>query len=567
MVFFLYFLFVHISLLLPGYVFITRTRFLKTHPGIELSIGYLISIAIFALLALISYILKFDELIFQTIFWLIFFSSCVIFIYKKIYKQLFLSWFPLTCFFLATFFSFLFIGLSYNGTNKYIPDPELRNDRNYDTLSVEVLNIAQTNANDNYIPYRQAQFVVNRSDPAKDSFIDEWGVHFFQRTPLMGAVTAEYFIASNDSPPIGYTWASDAVDSQNTYTKFQIIAQILNALFIIPAFYLLKRLFDKRTAALALLFIVPSQFFLYNAFFSWPKSLVAFFILLSWLLILEGRFRFVLLAGAASGLAYLTHDLAVLYIGATLLLLLVQKRIRDTIVLGAVFVLFALPWLITSSLLYKKPSSFYLYPLSIHDIPQPEEKEKIIQEFKDTSFFRILQIRLESLFYLLSPYQAIYSESGQEAGRRFWALGLFSVPGAVGIGLIVPMVLGVIKQIKNYAFWILTLMPIILSTIVIGWPKGLGALHFAEASIVLLIGLACSWLVRARHVVWSMLAYLLCTAQLIIFLLYSYRDNTYSWLGSFKDICLLASMGLIVIACLIGIYFLNSKSKLSNRYL
>jgi len=545
----LFFLFVHVTLLLPGYVFVVNLRFLKKHPALELAFGYVAGIAFFALIATVSYVLKLHEIIPQVIFWITCLSGAVLFVYQKLYTRLFKEWIPLAALVLTTIFSLAFVNLSYSGNQTFIPDPTAQGNRNYNVLNVKVLNLAGTPANDNYIPYRQAQFFVNHSDPAKDSFIDDWGVHFFQRTPLMGAVSAQYFMAFTDYLPIGYSWAAESVDPDNTYVKFQIIAQILNALFIIPAFYLLTRLFNKRTAALALCFIVPSQFFMFNAFFSWPKSLVAFFILLSWLLLLQKGKRFVVLAAGVSGLAYLAHDLAVLYIGASFLLLLYQKRFRDTIIFTLTCTLFALPWLFTSGVLYKRPSSFILYPLSIHDIPTTDRKHEIIKEFFDTSPLRLIAIRLESLFYLLSPYQLIYSEGGQAIGRRIWGLGLFSIPGAMGIGLFIPMLIGAFQRLRDLSFWILALVPIILSVVVIGWPKGLGAMHFAEGSVALFIGLGCSWLIRRARSIWTMLAYGAGVVQLVVLGYYAYYGHTANWLTSPSNLLCLIAITAVVIVC------------------
>ncbi len=550
----LYFCFVHISLLIPGYVLISKSRLLAKKPGFELGLAYSAALVLYGLMASATYALKINELIPQMIFWILFFYTGFIFFSQKIYIQLREHLLPLSVLLLISAFSLAFAGLTFARPYTIIPDPELRTDRNYNVYSVKVLNVAQTGANDNYIPYRQAQFFINRSDPAKDSFIGEWGVHFFQRTPLMGAVSAQYFTALNDSLPIGYTWSNDSVDPGQTYQKFQIIAQILNSLFVIPAFFLLTRLFSRRTAVLSMLFIIPNQFFLYNSFFSWPKSLVAFFILLSWTLLLEKELRYVLLAGIMSGIAYLTHDLAVLYIAASFILLISQKRFRDSIIFSAIAFLFALPWFIISSFIYKKQSSFFLYPISTRGIPQPEQQGLILQEFKQTPILRLIAIRLESLFYLISPYQLLYSEGGQAIGRRIWALGLYSIPGSLGLGLVIPFVIGAIKKLKDRRFWILVLVPIVASTVVIGWPRGFGALHFAEATVVLLTGLACSWLASLKRAVWAIAAYAACSAQTLFFISYSYYNDTEIWIRNPGDIVRAGFMVAVILLGAAGVY-------------
>jgi hypothetical protein len=539
----LYFIFVHLSLLVPGYVIVKKIGLLRDKPAFELCAAYVVSLLLCVIFGVAGYVLSVPHLALAIVHWGVLLVTAYLFWQGKYYRDLAAFRFPLAVLVGMSFFSLAFISLAYSGDRPFIPDPAPQPVNNYEVFNVKVLNVAHTFANDNYVPYRQAQFFVNRSDPGKDSFIDEWGVHFFQRTPLMGAATAEYFVLFGNHPPIASPWSPIGQDPDTTYLKFQVIAHILNTLFVLPAFLLIRYFFNRRTAKIALLFMIPSQYFLFNTFFSWPKSLVAFFILFSWLLILERRLRCTIGAGVVSGMAYLTHDLAVLYLGATVVLLLSQKRIRDTLIFGMVSSLFALPWLITSALVYKKPSTFIYYPLSIHDIPQVDKRHEIIQEFLHTSPLKLLYIRLETMFYQLSPYQLLFSEGGQAMGNRLWAVGLFSIPGAVGLGLMFGTLLGAIQKLRrNMTFWILTLVPVILCTIVIGWPRGLGALHYAEATVALFMGLGVWFLLGLKSKLWLVLAYLIAVAQVTFFGVFSYNFRVSAWLHSLHDVALLLSV-------------------------
>lgn len=551
----LYFIFVHLTLLVPGYTIISKSKLAADKPALILCLGYLTSVGLFALLALASYMLDISHVWLQVAGWVIILAGAFFFVKDHMYRAVWKMRFPLACFVAMSLFALFFMQMPLGGnTQKFIPDPKPVAGSHYEVLSVKVLNVAQTNANDNYIPYRQAQFIANRSDPAKDSFIDEWGVHFFQRTPLMGAVTAQYFMLLGDKTPIGYTWGGDSLDLDHTYLKFQIIAQILNCLFVVPAFFLLARFFTRRTAQATLLFIVPSHFFLYNAFFTWPKSLVIFFVLASWLLIYEKRLRYTMLAGIASGLAYLTHDLGILYIGTTGILLLLHKRWRDTLIVALWSAVFALPWLLTAAVKYKKPSTFIYYPFSTEGIPQIAQKKEIMQQFHHTSPFRLLGIRLETLFYQLSPYQLIFSEGGQALGRRLWAFSIFSIPGSIGVGLAVPAVVGLYNKIREKDLLILIFMPLILCCLIIGWPKGLGALHFAEASVVLLMGLGCWYLLRLKNKVWLHVCFGLNVLQTVLFMLYSYNFVVSSWFTQPKALVGTLGMAIIIAGCAVALH-------------
>lgn len=557
----LYLLFVQASLLIPGYVMIKKSHWLNKHPGLELSFAYLLTIVFFALLATFQYALKLNPTVLRAIAWLTLLVSIFLFIKNKYYKNVWELRFPILCLLAMSIFFTAFISLSFLATPKYIPDPTAQANRNYSTLNVKVLNVAQTAANDNYIPYRQAQFFTNRSDPAKDSFIDEWGVHFFQRTPLMGAITATYFNLLGDQPPIDYTWSGESKDTDNTYLKFQVIAHVLNGLFVVPAFFLLTKLFKRKTAVVASLFLVSSQYFLYNAMFTWPKSFVAFFILLSWLLLLENKMMCTVLAAIASGVAYLAHDLAILYIGASVVLLLANKRFREMFIFSVTSLLFAIPWLFISGILYRKPSSFIYYPISLRDIPQVNQKSEILHEFLNTHPLRIIQIRIHNFLYIMSPYSLFTSEGGQTIARRAWVLGQYSVPGAVGFGLIFATIIGIFKKLVTKDFWILVLMPVIFSTAVIGWPKGLAALHFAEAIVVLLVGLGAAFLVYLKKLAWAMAAYIVNCLQLIYYVIYSYNFTVGGWITSFGDILKILIMASIVAIAGYLLYATFSKRK------
>ncbi len=545
----LYFVFVHFVLLVPAFVVIKNLKFLSGKPGIELCATYLLSILLLAGFAVVGYAVDISRFWLHSVPWVLISFGVYFFIKQKLYRDLWQYKIPLAALIVMSLFSCAFISLQLAGPRPFFPDPEFQVQNNYQAFNVKVLNVAQTPANDNYVPYRQAQFMVNHADIRTTSFIDEWGVHFFQRTPLMGAATAEFFTLLGDTPPLQYTWSPGVQDPNKTYIKFQIIGQIMNSLFVLPAYFILARLFNRKTALASLLFIIPSAYFLFNSFFTWPKSLVAFFVLFSWILILEKRLRYLLLAGVASGTAYLTHDLAVLYIGASVLLLLYSKRFRDTLIFIGINILFFLPWFIVSAIIYKKPSTFIYYPFSIHGIPQVEQKDAIIKEFFATSPLKIIAIKLQSLAYLLTPYQLIVDESGQEFARRMWACTLFNVPGAMGLGLLWAGIVGAFQKIRDITFWILAVVPIILCTIIIGWPMGMGALHFAEASVVLCIGLAVWFLLKLKNPLWILIAYIVNCAQLVIFALYSYNNQFAAWFTSKQDMLALAVLIAVIVGC------------------
>lgn len=570
MKFVLFFLFIHIILLLPSYSYLAL---LKVNRTIILPLSYGMSIVFFASIASLHYALDVPNSVLMVSFWIYILFGIFLFIYFKFYTLLIDYLFVIFTFLAMSAFTLLIVSLSFSGPIKYIPDPETMHNRNYSAFNVKVLNISQTNANDNSVPYRQVQFFVNRSDPGKDSFIDEWGVHFFQRTPLMGATAAGILIGISDKLPVNYIWSSYSLDINNTYVKFQIIAQVLNCILIVPAFILIRKVFSEKVAKLASILVATSPYFLYNSFFTWPKSFVAFFILSSILLLYSSKkLKYTFAAGVFMGLGYLTHDLAILYIASILLVVILDKRFRDAILLILTCLTIVVPWFIFSVIIYKKPSSFMLYPLSIDGIPQPQNKKQIIETFFNTPILKIVKIRLESIFYLLSPYQVMFSEGGQALGRRFWAFSLFSIPGSLSIGTLFFSLVSLFKTqiLKKRDLIIISFLPIILSTVIIGWPKGLGSLHFAETSIIILTAFAACYLVGKKSIKFIIILFLANTIHMIFFIIYSFGESYRNWLNVHDFLTIIACFTIYVSLILyIIIYMINvfAYGKKSDRIL
>jgi len=544
----LYYIIFFVTLLIPGYVLVRRIGVFKQNPGAELALGYGITIIFFALLATLSYAAKVGPILTQVLTIFTILLSVYELIKKRYYVDIWILRFPLICVLIMSMLATLLISLPFLRPYSVIPDPKPNTGSNYRVYTVKLLNIAQTQANDNSIPYRQAQFFNNRLDPATAPFIEEWGVNFFVRTPLMGAVTANYFNLLGEKPPVDLIWRKSTVDKHNTYIQFQILANILNSLFILPAFFLLSKFFNKKTATLTCLFITINQYFLYNAFFSWPKSLVAFFVLTSWLLILEKKKTYTLAAGIMLAIAYLTHDLAVLYIGATLLYLLFSRRLKDLLWIILAPLACVLGWILIAGRIYHQPSNFMYYPFSLYDIPQPSQHRMIIQEFLHTSPIKIIYIRLQNIFYLLSPYQLFSAKLNGTLPATFWALSLYSIPGALGIGLMPVVFVAAFKKLADWKFWILAIFPVLFEVVIIGWPRGLGALHFAEASVVLLMGVSIHLLTRLNKSYWLLLAYLLNVGGLVLFITFSYHFAIRGWFNTiFHTAITFAIIGLVMV--------------------
>lgn len=410
-------------------------------------------------------------------------------------------------------------------SGKYIPDPEYVNGSNYSVLNVKVLNLARTAANDNFVPYRQAQFFSNRISIQENPYLQpEWGVNFFFRTPLMGLVTSYHYSLTNTKPPYNYPWRELAFDTSRSYLKFQLLAQLLNGLLVLPGYLLLRKLFNKRVAFISAALFALNAFFISNSFFTWPKSFVAFFVLAAVYIVLN--YRNYLFAGIIIGFAYLAHDLAALYAAGLFFMALTEERYRlkHLVELVVPLLLFVLPWYYVSRIVYKQTSLFIYYPISIKGMPQ--RTDGLLKEFLQTSPWEILRIKLQSLAFLVTPYQLIF-----ERGKLFdlfWGVSVFTVPGAMGIALAPFALLKIIEKWRKAwrTIMAIVVIPILVAVLMIGWPKGLGAMHFAEASVLLLVGFGVAMLVSQKlWLRYLILALLVLQSGLFLFGNFDYQLN------------------------------------------
>ena len=101
----------------------------------------------------------------------------------------------------------------------------------------------------------------------------------------------------------------------------------------------------------------------------------------------------------------------------------------------------------------------------------------------------------------------------------------------------------------------LILIPILFVVFFIGWPKGLGALHFAQASVVLLVAYGVS-LMRKLSKFWIIIVLSLLLVQLTISLLFGYYYSVLGWFWAVKPILLVAS-SLAFLTIPVYLYLLN----------
>jgi len=544
---------VHATLILPGYAIIKQLRWFTEH-DLQLVFSYGISMLLYAGLALLHFAVGFSIWAIELVAVAGLAASVWVVFRQGLELRRFVT-LPFIALVVMSATSLAWVSLPLHRADGYIPDPTPRAGRNYNVFNVKILNLAHTPANDNYIPFRQAQFFVNRMSIANDSFISEWDVNFFYRTPLMGAVTAFYYELLHEQIPRPYLWATPTGYHGHVYEQFQILAQILNSLFIVPAYLLLTALFRKRLAQLTVLFLVFSPFFLYNSFFSWPKSLVAYFILCSWIL-LRRRER-PILVGAFSGMAYLVHDLSILYLAGSVVYLLVQRAWGYLAKMGVVLAALALPWLVLARLVFHQTSLFFYYPFSLNEIPS--DPSHVIADFFHTPLKTIVSIKLRAVYDLLAHLELRHWLTNQ--WRTYvWADTLTTIPGAIGLTLFPFAYVEVARKLRRDWRILLPMVitPLAVLFVMLGRPKslGIGAMHFAEALVPILTAYGVSWLARWSR--WLMTAVFASIVMSYYFMVgFSYDFDFTGWTSavSVATITFAVACQLIMIYLFVAVVF------------
>lgn len=488
---------VPVILFLPGFALLTRLQWLKSSlerfafaPFVGLLLAAGLGLAQATKLLSGAQVVAITLIVIALSIWqLIVFKR-----YVRVNKEIVRLFLVLIAFFLITT-SYIFLPLVRD--IKYVPDPEAVNGSNYNVLNVKILNLAKTAANDNFVPYRQAQFFQNHINIREQPYLQpEWGVTFFFRTPLMGLVTSYFFDISMTQPPLEYPWRVLQPDTSHSYLKFQLLAHSLNGLLILSGYLVIRKLFSKRVALISVALLSINAFFIYNAFFSWPKSFVAFFVLAALYVILQYRNYFV--AGVIIGFAYLAHDLAMLYAAGLFFMAITETRhrLKHSILLIAPVIVFISPWYLISRVIYRQSSLFIYYPFSLAGIPQ--SGDGLIADFFRASPFKILSIKLQSLAFLVTPYQFLFEKG--KFHDLYWGMVLFSLPGAVGLALFPCALVELWLKWKKYwrVIIAMVIIPVLMAISFIGWPMGLGATHFAQPTVFLLSSFGVALLLRQK---------------------------------------------------------------------
>jgi hypothetical protein len=114
----------------------------------------------------------------------------------------------------------------------------------------------------------------------------DWWQHFSLSQMYLGRVPHDYlwlgiYNFASRTPLVNLNAAFFLSIIGDDYWVFQIVASVLNSIFMLPAYLLCRRLANGKTAMMmsALLFLSPSL--IHNTWYPWPKLFASYFVLLA----------------------------------------------------------------------------------------------------------------------------------------------------------------------------------------------------------------------------------------------------------------------------------------------
>lgn len=470
-----------ISLILPGYAIISYSYQDNLSTMEKLSFSFAATVALYAVITVAARNIypNLANIINFSLFCLINLSAGFYLIKNKSLKELFGEKVRRFLLFFLSFIFFLQALISLPiFMPKTLPDgPYVFKNTN---LHVKIQRLTGDLPADNYIPYVFSQFLLRGvSFTANKPMLP--GQEVVNRTVLMGLDSAFYLsflspVKFIDNQVIGtfnyvgVNWPDVGEFGYNNYSFgiYQLLAMMLNAIFIFPVYLLCVHFFknkEKVLGGIILLFILP--FIVNQTIFVWPKFFMAYFLLNGLYLVVIKKYPYLMAFMLA--MAFHAHPLAIIYIISIVLYWLVankkellnSKFLRSGVFAGLIGIIILLPWFIWTKYILKIPSDLISQNVGSTQIGLSE----------------LLKVRVNNLILLLVPWQ----NKGISLGKKFFSESILSIPGSMLL-YVIPFYYLLIKCFKKYMKEIILLIffPVATLTLLWGWVIGGFAIIFGQ---------------------------------------------------------------------------------------
>ncbi|HKI36176.1 MAG TPA: glycosyltransferase family 39 protein [Gemmataceae bacterium] len=162
----------------------------------------------------------------------------------------------------------------------------------------------------------------------------DWWMHYDEALVFVGrepveTVWAKAYTLASRTPLFNLTTAFVMGLDGSRFATYQLASALTNIAFVLGLYLLLRDLFGRRAAWLALLLAPLNLWMLHNAWFTWPKMLAAYYLFLALHFYLQSVRRrgtdparaseYFVCFGIASLLGYMAHQVALVYVAPLLL--------------------------------------------------------------------------------------------------------------------------------------------------------------------------------------------------------------------------------------------------------
>jgi len=193
----------------------------------------------------------------------------------------------------------------------------------------------------------------------------------------------------------------------------QIASIVMNSIFIIPAYFIAKKVFSNTVAKTSILFLLVTPFLNFQTLYTWPKNAAMYGILMMIYFLFFSdqnvKFRYIF-AGFFAGFAFWFHNYSLIYIGVAVLILAycaIRSRVKNILFFVVPLFLILIPYCVWIYISYGTFSSsrFFYYPIAVrgYDSAFTETPRELWKIFRETPLREIFLTRIENAVITFTP--------------------------------------------------------------------------------------------------------------------------------------------------------------------
>ncbi|MFA4880059.1 MAG: glycosyltransferase family 39 protein [Candidatus Doudnabacteria bacterium] len=345
---------------------------------------------------------------------------------------------------------------------------------------------------DYYMMYGVAQALIHKlySGEAVSFLVGGWQLG--TRTPYLAIISIPFLKIFGNDPFI-----------------YQMLCFAIDITYIIPAYFLLIKLFSPKTAKIGCLFALSAPFMLRWTIYSPQKILTLYFLFTLLYLFLKDNKKAAdyFLIGTIATLSLFTHTCSIIGILAIYLFVYLKTRELKKILLSLKYlllisVIFFLPWfywILLHEGLKNNALSIYLYPVAQNSDQLVTDPRNIFSSLTHTSPQTIIANKFYNFmtFFVPNPLaQLRMLPPGYNLGKIMELISEFCLWGAVGVFLFPFTIYGAISSWQKYKKYTIAFLifPLIFYLCLIGYYHYHGPLAYLYFTALMILFLALDFL-------------------------------------------------------------------------